>query len=145
MELDMMLRLSLSVLFGGAIGYVREIKRKAAGLRTHILVCMGSCVFTIVSIMIARESANADPSRIASCVVTGIGFIGAGAIFQSGGNVMGLTTAASIWMVAAIGLAVGAGFYETAIFATILSLIVIQLLQVIERKYVRPSEREKES
>jgi putative Mg2+ transporter-C (MgtC) family protein len=142
MEYEMMLRLFLSVLFGGAIGYVREIKKKAAGLRTHILVCMGSTLFTIVSILISQESSAADPSRIAASVVTGIGFIGAGAIFQMGGNVMGLTTAASIWVVAAIGLAIGAGLYEVSTFSTILALIVIQLLQVVERKFLRPSERE---
>lgn len=142
MEFDMMLRLLLSVIFGGAIGYVREIKRKAAGLRTHILVCLGSSIFTIVSIMMAQHSPAVDPSRIAAGVVTGIGFIGAGAIFQSGGNVMGLTTAASIWVAAAIGVAAGAGLYDVATFSTLLSLIVIQLLQVVERKFVRPGERE---
>jgi putative Mg2+ transporter-C (MgtC) family protein len=142
MELDMMLRLLLAVVFGGAIGYIREIKRKAAGLRTHILVCLGSSIFTIVSIMMAQSSTAVDPSRIAAGVVTGIGFIGAGAIFQSGGNVMGLTTAASIWVAAAIGVAAGAGLYEVATFSTLLSIIVIQLLQVVERKFVRPGERE---
>ena len=142
MQYEMMLRLLLSVLFGGAIGYVREIRKKAAGLRTHILVCMGSTIFTIVSILIAQESASADPSRIAASVVTGIGFIGAGTIYVMGGSVMGLTTAASIWVAAAIGLAIGAGFYEIATFSTILALIVIQLLQVVEKKFVRPGERE---
>jgi len=142
MEFDMMLRLLLSVIFGGAIGYIREIKKKAAGLRTHILVCLGSSIFTIVSIMMAQTSPAVDPSRIAAGVVTGIGFIGAGAIFQSGGNVMGLTTAASIWVAAAIGVAAGAGLYEVASFSTLLSIIVIHLLQVVEKKYVRPSERE---
>lgn len=143
MEYEMMLRLLLSVIFGGVIGYVREIKKKAAGLRTHILVCMGSAIFTIVSIYFARESANADPSRIAASVVTGIGFLGAGTIFTMGGSVRGLTTAASIWVVAAIGMAVGVGAYEIATFSTILALVVIQLLQIIESKYLRPSDREK--
>ncbi len=142
MPYEMMFRLLLSVLFGGAIGYVREIKKKAAGLRTHILVCMGSAIFTIVSILIAQESSVADPTRIAASVVTGIGFIGAGTIYVMGGSVMGLTTAASIWVSAAIGLATGAGFYEIATFSTVLSLIVIQLLQVVEKKFVRSSERE---
>ena len=142
METDMILRLLLSVLFGGAIGYVREIKKKAAGLRTHILVCLGSTIFTIVSILMAQGSGSADPTRIAASVVTGIGFIGAGAIFQSGGSVRGLTTAASIWVCAAIGLAVGSGLYLIATFSTILALVVIQFLQIVERKFVRPSERE---
>lgn len=142
MQIDMMVRLMLSVVFGGAIGYVRELKKKAAGLRTHMLVCMGSAIFTIVSIYTAQSSVSADPTRIAAGVVTGIGFLGAGAIFQSGGSVRGLTTAASIWVCAAIGMAVGAGYYDVATFATILSLIVIQLLQSVEQKFVRPSERE---
>jgi len=139
MQTDMMIRLLLSVIFGGSIGYVREIKKKAAGLRTHMLVCLGSALFTIVSIYMGG---SADPTRIAASVVTGIGFIGAGAIFQTGGSVRGLTTAASIWVCAAIGLAVGAGYYDIATFSTILALIVIQLLQVVEKKFVRPSERE---
>ena len=142
-EVDIIIRLLLSVIFGGAIGYVREIKRKAAGLRTHMLVCMGSAIFTLVSIYMAQDGGmNADPTRIAASVVTGIGFIGAGAIFQMGGSVKGLTTAASIWVCAALGLAVGAGYYDIATFSTILALIVIQLLQTVERKFVRPSERE---
>lgn len=145
MEPEMMLRLLLAVVFGGAIGYVREIGKKAAGLRTHMLVCLGSALFTIVSIMIAQESSAADPSHIAASVVTGIGFIGAGTIFVSGGSVMGLTTAASIWVSAAIGMATGAGFYEIATFSTILALIVLQLLMIVENKFVRPSQREKQS
>jgi putative Mg2+ transporter-C (MgtC) family protein len=142
MEMDMISRLLLAMVFGGAIGYVREIKKKAAGLRTHTLVCLGSAIFTLVSIYMTKDLVGADPSRIAASVVTGIGFIGAGAIFQTGGSVRGLTTAASIWVCAAIGLAVGAGLYSLATFATILSLIVIQLLQIVEKKYMRESERE---
>jgi len=142
MQTDMMVRLLLSVIFGGSIGYVREIKKKAAGLRTHMLVCLGSAIFTLVSIYMGEMGGSADPTRIAASVVTGIGFLGAGAIFQTGGSVKGLTTAASIWVCAAIGLAVGAGYYDIATFSTILALIVIQLLQVVEKRFVRPSERE---
>lgn len=144
MEYEMMLRLTLAVLFGGAIGFVREITKKAAGLRTYILVTMGSCLFTIVSFQMVSGFSTGDPSRIASCVVTGIGFIGAGAIFQSGGSVRGLTTAASIWICAALGLAVGSGMYMLSTFTTILALIVIQVLQVVEHKYLRANQREKE-
>lgn len=144
MQMDLMLRLFLSVVFGGAIGYVREITKKAAGLRTHMLVCLGSAGFTIVSFMMARQYSVSDPTRIASCIVTGIGFIGAGTIFESGGSVKGLTTAASIWIVAAIGMAVGAGLYDVALFTTILALIIIQLLQIVEQKYLRASQREGE-
>jgi len=143
-ELDLLLRLTLSVLFGGAIGYVREITKKAAGLRTHTLVCLGSAGFTIASFMMAERFSGTDPSRIAAGIVTGIGFIGAGTIFESGGSVKGLTTAASIWVVAAIGLAVGAGFYDIAFIMTVLALVVIQLLQIVEHKYLRASQREGE-
>lgn len=142
MENEMMIRLLLATVFGGAIGYVRELTKKAAGLRTHTLVCLGSTVFTLVSIYMVKGMPGGDPTRIAASVVTGIGFIGAGTIFQTGGSVKGLTTAASIWVCAAIGLAVGAGLYELATLATVLSLIVIQLLQIVEKKYLRESERE---
>lgn len=142
MEIDMISRLLLAMVFGGAIGYVREIKKKAAGLRTHTLVCLGSAMFTLVSIFMAKGTPGADPARIAASIVTGIGFIGAGTIFQTGGSVRGLTTAASIWICAAIGMAVGAGMYTLSTVATILSLIVIQFLQAVEKKYLRESERE---
>lgn len=138
----MIIRLVLAMIFGGAIGYIREIKKKAAGLRTHTLVCLGAALFTLVSIEMVKGINGGDPSRIASCVVTGIGFIGAGTIFQSGNSVRGLTTAASIWVCAAIGLAVGAGLYYVATVATVLSIIVIQLLQIVEQKYLRENERE---
>ena len=142
MEIDMISRLLLAMVFGGAIGYVREIKKKAAGLRTHTLVCLGSAIFTIVSIMMTKGVPGSDPSRIAASVVTGIGFIGAGTIFQTDSRVRGLTTAASIWICAAIGLAVGAGLYTLSTIATVLALIVIQMLQAVEKKYLRESERE---
>jgi putative Mg2+ transporter-C (MgtC) family protein len=142
MEGEMILRLVLAMVFGGAIGYIREIKKKAAGLRTHTLVCLGAALFTIVSIEMVRGVGGADPSRIAASVVTGIGFIGAGTIFQSGNSVRGLTTAASIWVCAAIGLAVGSGLYYISTVATVLSIIVIQLLQMVEHKYLRENERE---
>jgi putative Mg2+ transporter-C (MgtC) family protein len=142
MEMDMISRLLLATVFGGAIGYVRELTKKAAGLRTHTLVCLGSAVFTLVSIYMVKGVPAGDPTRIAASVVTGIGFIGAGTIFQTGASVRGLTTAASIWVCAAIGLSVGAGLYELATLTTILALIVIQLLQIVEKKYMRESERE---
>lgn len=142
MEYEMMLRLLLSIVFGGAIGYVREIKKKAAGLRTHTLVCLGSTLFTIVSVYMAQDSNSGDPTRIAASVVTGVGFLGAGTIFQMGGAVRGLTTAASIWVCAAIGVAVGSGMYSIATFSTVAALFVLQLLQVVEKKYLSASERE---
>ena len=142
MEMDLISKLLLAMVFGGAIGYVREIKKKAAGLRTHMLVCLGSAVFTMVSIYMVKGIPGGDPTRIAASVVTGMGFIGAGTIFQSGGSVRGLTTAASIWVCSAIGLAVGSGFYSLATVSTVLTLFVIQVFQVLEKKYLRESERE---
>ena len=140
-ETVFILRLSLAVLLGGIIGMERQF-RNAAGFRTHILVAVGSCLFTTVSVimpMIASQYTggvvnNADPSRISAQVVSGIGFLGAGAILHGKNNVYGLTTAASLWIVAAIGLACGVGLYATAIFATVITLIVLRCFYHIEDK-----------
>lgn len=144
-ELELLLRLVLAVGLGALVGVEREWRDRTAGLKTHILVCLGSAVFTIVSAYGFREWAidiasstrpniNQDPTRIAAQIVTGIGFLGAGAIFRSDDGVRGLTTAASLWMMAAIGLAVGAGYYELAVEATVLILLVlIGLRQVSHR------------
>lgn len=127
LELDLVLRLLLASGLGAAVGYERERAGKPAGLRTHILISLGAALFTLVSIYGFGATTN-DASRIAAGVVTGIGFIGAGAIIHGGeGIVAGLTTAASIWTAAAIGLAVGTGMYLLAIVATILVLIVLIL------------------
>ncbi len=143
-EITIIAQLFLSGFLGGAIGFVRERDRKAAGLRTHTLVCVGSTLFMLVSIFMADKFPGADAGRIAAQVVTGIGFIGAGAIMQSGGAVRGLTTAASVWITAAIGLAVGCGLYTGAAAATLLTLIVIEVLRNIEKMYFRerPENRE---
>jgi len=125
-ELEMVLRLLLATALGAIIGYQRERAGKPAGLRTHILICLGAAVFTVASIY--GFGAASDPARIAAGVVAGIGFIGAGAILRSGeGIVAGLTTAATIWAVAGIGLAAGAGLYLVSAVATILMLIVLFL------------------
>lgn len=125
-QLEMSLRLVLAAGLGAIIGYQRERSGKPAGLRTHMLICIGSALFTLVSLF--GFIPPADASRIAAGVVTGIGFIGAGAIIQGGeGIVAGLTTAVSIWMVAAIGLAVGSGLYMMAVVATALALVVLFL------------------
>ncbi len=116
--------------FGGVIGYERHIHDKPAGLRTNILICLGACVFTIIS----TNLAGSEPGRIAAQIVTGIGFLGAGAIIQSGGSVHGLTTAAGIWIVAAIGMACGAGMYFLALIATVITTIVLFLLLPIEKR-----------
>ena len=131
-----LLRLLLSTVMAAAIGIEREIHRRAAGLRTHILVSLGSTLFMMTSISVAMSygvAGDADPSRIAAGVVTGIGFLGAGAIIRYGSSIKGLTTAASIWVVAAIGLAVGAGVYWAAAITTALSVAVLVLSRLEER------------
>lgn len=139
-ELAIVAQLVLAGFFGGAIGFVRERERKAAGLRTHTLVCVGAALFMMVSILMSEKFPGADAGRIAAQVVTGIGFIGAGAILRSGGNVRGLTTAASVWISAAIGLSVGSGFYTGAAAATLITLVVIEGLRNIEKKYFKEEQ-----
>ncbi len=124
-DVEAILRLLLAAALGGVIGYQRERVGKVAGLRTNILICVGAALFTLVS---AYGFTGGDPSRIAAGVVTGIGFIGAGVILhRSGGAVVGLTTAATIWAVAGIGLAAGSGLYLLAVVATALALIALFL------------------
>lgn len=125
-ELEMVLRLLLAAALGAAIGYQRERAKKPAGLRTHVLIAAGAALFTIASSY--GFGIDADPSRIAAGVVAGIGFIGAGAIIRrEGGIVEGLTTAATIWAVAAIGLAAGAGLYIVSVVTTAVVSIVLLL------------------
>ena len=125
-ELEMALRLLLAAALGAAIGYQRERANKPAGLRTHILIAAGSALFAIASTF--GFGIDADPSRVAAGVVAGIGFIGAGAIIRrEGGIVEGLTTAATIWAVAAIGLAAGAGLYIVSVVTTAVVAIVLLL------------------
>jgi len=125
--LDMVLRLLLAVALGAGIGFQRERAHKAAGLRTHILISLGAALFTVVSIF--GFSGTVDPSRVAAGVVAGVGFIGAGVIFRGmgGEGVAGLTTAASIWSTAAVGLAAGAGMWVLAIIAALLTLGVLMI------------------
>ena len=125
-ELEMILRLLLAMALGAIIGYQRERAGKSAGLRTHILICVGAALFTVASLY--GFGATADPSRIAAGIVAGIGFIGAGAIMRRGeGVIEGLTTAATIWVVAAIGLAAGAGLYLVSAVTTAVVTIVLLL------------------
>lgn len=134
-ELSIIARLSLTVFLTGLIGLERQIHRRTAGLRTHILVGMGSCLIMLTSMHvfdIYKEKVMLDPSRIAAGVITGIGFLGAGAIIREREGVKGLTTAASLWVVAGIGLAVGCGFLGAAIYTTILSLIVLLFMRRLE-------------
>ncbi|MDH5804342.1 MAG: MgtC/SapB family protein [Gemmatimonadota bacterium] len=132
LRLDLLLHLVLAVILGGAVGFERQRRRKAVGLRTTILICVGSALFTDLSLVMAGS--NGDPSRIAAQIVTGVGFLGAGSIIQSGGAVYGLTTAATIWLVAAIGMAVGFGALVEATGATVLVLLVLSVLKRAERK-----------
>lgn len=140
-------RLALAFVLGGVIGWERERKHGAAGLRTHILVCVGSALTMLVSLYtfeVYKNLAATDPSRIAAGVVTGIGFIGAGAIIRNPEKVLGLTTAASIWVSAAIGLAVGCGYISAALTATVLSFIVLSTLKKVESsvRYKRNEAKE---
>jgi putative Mg2+ transporter-C (MgtC) family protein len=125
-DLTMAVRLLLAAVLGGVIGFQRERAGKPAGLRTHMLICIGSTLFTLVGIF-AFSGGTADPLRVAAGVVSGIGFLGAGAIIfrSSDGYIAGLTTAATIWAVAGIGMAVGAGLYLAAAVATAIILIIL--------------------
>ncbi len=131
LRLDLLFALISAVFLGGAVGLEREIHGKAAGLRTNILICVGATLFTQLSIYLGTTSG--DPSRIAAQVVTGVGFIGAGAILRERGALTGLTSAATIWLVAAIGMAIGAGWVFEAAGVTLLVLLVLGGLGRIER------------
>jgi len=131
---EMILRLLLAAVLGGAVGFEREIHEKAAGFRTHILVSIGACVIMLTSMHVADIYAGlaiADPTRIAAQVVSGIGFLGAGTIIRSRASIVGLTTAASLWAIAGIGLAVGSGLYVLAIFTTFLILASLIILNKV--------------
>ncbi|HUT28794.1 MAG TPA: MgtC/SapB family protein [Sedimentisphaerales bacterium] len=132
----------LAVLFGGAIGLEREISGKAAGLRTNVLICLGAAVFTVISKQMAAGT-NASVTRIAAQVVTGVGFLGAGAIIVDRGGIYGLTTAATIWLVASIGVACGARLYALAALATFIALIVLLGLAQLERPLQRYGKKHK--
>jgi putative Mg2+ transporter-C (MgtC) family protein len=139
-HLDLAAKLLLAVLMGGAIGLERQIAGKASGLRTNILICLGSALIMHLSMNLGTSLGDVrvgDPGRIAAQVVTGIGFIGAGTIMQSRGTITGLTSAATIWMVAAIGLTVGAGLFVEALGATALSMVVLTGLGRLEYKLLR--------
>src|SRR5919202_5158819 len=126
-DVELMLRILLAFLLGGLIGYEREIIQRPAGLRTHMLVAAGSAAFTIASIYaFVGQGTVRDPGRVAAQIVTGIGFLGAGTIWRTPSTVRGLTTAASIWLVAAAGLLAGAGMYAIAVFTTECGFITLR-------------------
>lgn len=133
MTMELILRLLASVALGAIVGLEREITRKPAGLRTHALVCMGACLFTIASfymVPIGSPNLNTDCARIAAGIVTGIGFIGAGSVIATKGHVSGITTAASLWIVAAIGLMIGMGNYVLSLTAAFLSFVILKIGKV---------------
>jgi putative Mg2+ transporter-C (MgtC) family protein len=131
LELELAGRLTLGLVLGAVIGFERELHRQPAGFRTHSLVALGAALFTIVSAY-GFSGSLVDPTRIAAQIVSGIGFIGAGTILQYRGNIRGLTTAASLWSVAAIGMAAGAGLLVMAVIGTVLILVVLSLLDRVE-------------
>ena len=143
--IDIGIRILSALLLGFAIGLEREMTNKYAGLRTNILVCLGACIFTIISIygfptfadgdnvIVSQATGVRDTARIAAQVVTGIGFIGGGTVLRHGATVFGLTTAATLWIAASIGMACGAGMYLVAIIGTILSIITLVSVRVFEK------------
>ena len=145
LNIEIILRVITAICLGFLIGFEREITNKYAGLRTHILVCLGACCFTIISIYGFPELVDwqiegytptgiRDTARVAAQVVTGIGFIGAGTVLRNGPTVFGLTTAATLFMAASIGMACGSGMYLLAIFSTILSVAVLTLIRIFEKR-----------
>lgn len=139
-DFEMIGRLLLTLLLSGLIGLERQVHRRDAGLRTHILVALGSCLIMLTSLYvfdIYKDRVSLDPARIAAGVITGIGFLGAGTIIREPEKVRGLTTAASLWVVAGVGLAVGIGFNKVAIYTTALVLIVLHFLRFAERSLAK--------
>jgi putative Mg2+ transporter-C (MgtC) family protein len=139
--LDVLARIALAGALGGLVGLEREIRERAAGMRTHLLVAVGAAVFTIVSAyawrdFVASGAVRFDPTRIAAQIVSGIGFLGAGAIIRQGLSIRGLTTAATLWVVAALGMAAGAGYWSAAIAGTALVLFALWPLRILGRRFL---------
>ena len=132
-------KLLLAMVCGGAIGLERELNRKAAGLRTNVLICFGAALYMIVSRHISGGAAYTDPARLAAQVVAGIGFLGAGVILQARGSITGLTTAATIFVVGAVGIAIGEGLFPLASFSTVSIILVLVVLRRVERLIIKRS------
>ena len=130
-------KLMLAMFCGGAIGVEREINRKPAGLRTNVLICFGAALYMIVSRHISSGAPYTDPARLAAQVVAGIGFLGAGVILQARGSVTGLTTAATIFVVGAVGISVGEGLFPLAVFSTVLIILVLVVLRKVESAVIK--------
>jgi putative Mg2+ transporter-C (MgtC) family protein len=141
---DMIWRITLSFVLSGLIGFEREVRRHEAGLRTHILVCLGSTLIMLTSLHvfdIYKTQGSVDPTRIAAGVITGIGFLGAGTIIRSQDHIRGLTTASTLWVVAALGLSVGCGFYVVSTYVTALVLLVLLFLRRLELEWLKKGEK----
>ena len=136
MDNEILIRFLLAAVWGGIVGLEREYRSKVAGFRTMIMISIGSCFFTMMSLLIG----GSNPDRIASNIVTGIGFLGAGVIFRGESRVQGITTAASIWTVAAVGMGIGAGYYMASASASVLVLIVLAILPRIEQRINKISQ-----
>lgn len=137
-DFEIITRLLLTLILSGLIGLERQVHQRDAGLRTHILVALGSCLIMLTSMYvfdIYKDKVSLDPARIAAGVITGIGFLGAGAIIREPERIRGLTTAASLWVGAGIGLAVGVGFTKVAIYTTVLVLIVLHFFRFVEGSF----------
>lgn len=137
-DIDILERIIVSVILGSVIGFEREWTNKSAGLRTQILVCLGSCLFTILSIYGFSTAVSlypiGDPSRVAAQIITGIGFIGAGTVLRQGLTVTGLTTASTLWIVAAVGMACGCGKINIAVVSTLFAVAILVLIRIFELK-----------
>lgn len=143
LQVELAMRLLVAAVLGAAIGLERERRDHPAGMRTHLLVAVGSATFTVLSIE-AFAAPGADPARVAAQIVTGIGFLGAGAILKRGANVRGLTTAASLWAVAAVGMAAGAAAWGVAVAATVIVLVSLWPLRIIEERWFRDHADERD-
>ncbi len=138
-ETDALIRIAVAALLGAVLGLERELSDKPAGLRTHMLVAEGAALFMVGSLLLTHEftpgpnAISLDPTRVAAAIVSGIGFLGGGAILQSRDRIKGITTAAAIWVAAAIGLLVGAGFYLVAVGGVVIAVITLALLSLPER------------
>ena len=144
LEIYEILGLLFAVVLGGAIGLEREINGKPAGLRTNIIICLGAAAFTLVARRLGVDAPDA-PGRVAAGIVAGVGFLGAGALIQEGSGIHGLTTAASIWLVASIGVACGMGYYLLAALTTFLALVALFGLLPITRKIRQRRQRKQDN
>lgn len=131
-DVELVQRLLAAAFLGGLLGVERELRQKSAGLRTNILIAMGSALFTLMSYELAGDAPGADPGRLAAQIVTGVGFLGAGAIMRTDSGIHGLTTAATVWVNAAVGVAAGGGVYRLAFIATAVTMVVLLALHPLE-------------